>query len=306
MKLKRSLVSLCHTPVVCPPGCGLVGLNVTCNETHSTLTTRDHTPTEYRRSVAQTHYRSKPRRSGFTLVEVIAALVIGTILLAAVYSTLEIMLRSIRVGKEAVQSLQVIRGTAIRLQTDIRQNLSLLMTTPSIQAQLSTTTTPPTSTPTTETAPEPAQFNFGVQGDQYSLTLYGSQAPRYSKMDAETPNSVYSDLRTITYTCQPGTGLIRSETINILGGTGTPDVEEVLASEVQEMYFRYYDAINQTWTSEWDGTSNGPPSAIEITLTVQMPDIPGVRPRAPVNHRLVIAIPAFGSPIVPSSGGTTQ
>ena len=61
--------------------------------------------------------RLSTKRSGFTLVEVIAAIVIGAVLLAAVYSTLEIMLKSIRIGKEAVQSLQVIRGTAIRLQT---------------------------------------------------------------------------------------------------------------------------------------------------------------------------------------------
>lgn len=258
------------------------------------------------------HGRSCTRRNsprgGFTLVEVIAALVIGTILLAAVYSTLDIMMRSIRVGKEAVQSLQVIRGTAIKLQSDIRQNLSLLMAAPSIQAQLAAATaTPPVEgTPTETTAVEPTQFNFGVKGDQTTLTLFSSQAPQYSKIDAETPNNVFSDLRTITYTCQPGVGLIRSETINVLGSTGMADIEDVLASEVIEMYFRYFDPVNQSWTTEWDGTTNGAPSAIEVTLTVQMGDIPGVPTRAPVNHRLVIAIPAFGSPIAPSttSGGT--
>jgi prepilin-type N-terminal cleavage/methylation domain-containing protein len=259
---------------------------------------RDHTSPVYLRSVAHSFERPRrSRRGGFTLVEVIAALVIGTILLAAVYSTLDIMMRSIRVGKEAVQSLQVIRGTAIKLQSDIRQNLSLLMAAPSIQAQL---------TQPAEGAVEPTQFNFGVKGDQTTLTLYVSQAPQYSKIDAETPNNVFSDLRTITYTCQPSVGLIRSETINVLGNTGMADIEDVLASEVIEMYFRYFDPVNQSWTTEWDGTTNGAPSAIEVTLTVQMADIPGVPTRPPVNHRLVIAIPAFGSPIAPSttSGGT--
>jgi len=259
------------------------------------------------------------RRSGFTLVEVIAALVIGTILLAAVYSTLEIMLRSIRIGKEAVQSLQVIRGTAIRLQTDIRQNLSLLITTPSIQSQLSTESSSSSSSSTgtgtgtgsgtggtTTTTAEPSQYNFGLKGDQYTLTLFVSHAPQYSKVDAETPNNVFSDLRTIAYSCQAGVGLMRSETINVLGGTGAPDLEEVLASEVQEMFFRYFDPVNQSWTTEWDGTTNGAPSAIEVTLTVQMAAIPGVPARPPVQHRLVIAIPAFGSPIAPATtGGTT-
>lgn len=253
------------------------------------------------------------QRNGFTLVEVLAALVIGAILLAAVYSTLDIMMRSIRVGKEAVQSLQVIRGTAIRLQTDIRQNLGLLTSAPSVQQALAAssssssngTGTSDTGSSTTATA-EPGQFNFSVQGDEYSLTLYGSQTPQFSRLDAETPNSVYSDLRTISYYCQPGIGLVRREMLNVLsGGTdfNDPSQEEILAPEVQEMYFQYFDSSSQSWLPSWDGTTNGPPAAIEVTLTVLMPEIPGVPPRSPVRHRLVIAIPAFGSPV---QGGTTQ
>lgn len=236
-------------------------------------------------------------RSGFTLVEVIAALALGTILLAAVYSTLEIMMRSIRVGKEAVQSLQVIRGTAIRLQTDIRQNISLLSSAPSVQ--------PAPTTPPAEGTVEPAQYNFCVQGDELSLTLYVSQTPHYSRMDAETPNSVYSDQRIITYTCQSGVGLTRSESLNVLGGGSDPNQQqEVLASEVQSMQFRYYDPANQTWQSTWDGTSQGPPSAIEVSIVLQMPQVPGAPQSQPINHRLVIAIPAFGSPVAPSTTTT--
>lgn len=249
-------------------------------------------------------------RTGFTLVEVIAALAIGTILLAAVYSMLEIMMKSIRVGKEAVQSLQVVRGTAIRLQTDIRQNISLLSSAPSVQQ--STTTTPTAGagagagaeTPTVEAA----QYNFCVQGDELTLTLYVSQSPRYSVVDAETPNSVFSDQRIITYTCQSGTGLVRSESMNVLGASaGDPSQQqEVLASEVKSMQFRYFDPVNATWTNTWDGTSQGPPSAIEVTLVVEMPPIPGTAPRPATNHRLVVAIPSFGSPVPPSTttGGT--
>lgn len=261
--------------------------------------------------------RLRGQRSGFTLVEVIAAIVIGTVLLVAVYSTLEIMLRSIRVGKEAVQSLQVIRGVSIRLQTDIRQNLSLLMSAPSIQAALAeaaaaassstsgtgTGTSTGTGTGSTETA-EPSQFNFGVKGDQSSLTIYGSQTPQYSRIDAETPNSVFSDLRTITYYCDPTQGLIRQEMNNVLGSGDDTSQQEVLAPEVKSMVFQFYDPVNQSWAQTWDGTTMGPPAAIEVTVTVQMPDIPGVPPRSPVTHRLVIAIPTFGSPI--PSGTTTQ
>jgi prepilin-type N-terminal cleavage/methylation domain-containing protein len=251
------------------------------------------------------------RRHGFTLVEVIAALAIGTILLTAVYSMLEIMMKSIRVGKEAVQSLQVVRGTAIRLQTDIRQNISLLSSAPSVQ-QSTTTATPSTGSGTGSTGSETptaeaAQYNFCVQGDEMTLTLYVSQTPRYSVVDAETPNSVYSDQRIITYTCQPNVGLVRSESLNVLGasaGDSSQQQQEVLASEVKSMQFRYYDPANATWTNTWDGTTLGPPSAIEVTLTVEMPPIPGTNPRPPINHRLVVAIPTFGSPVAPSTSTT--
>ncbi|MFT3879743.1 MAG: prepilin-type N-terminal cleavage/methylation domain-containing protein [Gemmatales bacterium] len=254
--------------------------------------------------------RLSPKRSGFTLVEVLAAIVIGAVLLAAVYSTLEIMLKSIRIGKEAVQSLQVIRGTAIRLQTDIRQNLSLMMSAPSVQQALAAQQQGGGNGGgggNSDTSTEPVQFNFGVQGDQYQLTIFGSQTPHYSRIDAETPNSVFSDLRTITYFCDSTQGLMRQETINVLGGTnGDTSQQEAIASEVKSMQFQYFDPTNQTWVQQWDGTNNGPPAAIEVTLTVQMPDIPGMPARQPLNHRLVIAIPTFGSPIYPSTTGTTS
>ncbi|HQR07786.1 MAG TPA: prepilin-type N-terminal cleavage/methylation domain-containing protein [Gemmatales bacterium] len=258
--------------------------------------------------------RLSPKRSGFTLVEVLAAIVIGAVLLAAVYSTLEIMLKSIRIGKEAVQSLQVIRGTAIRLQTDIRQNLSLLMTAPSVQQAQASASSSSTGTAaasgssgSSEASVDPVQFNLGVQGDQNTLTIYGSQTPHYSRLDAESPNSIFSDLRTITYFCDPTQGLMRQEMVNVLGGTnGDTSQQEAIASEVKSMQFQYFDPTNQSWVPQWDGTNNGPPAAIEVTMTVQMPDIPGVPTRQPINHRLVIAIPTFGSPIYPSTTGTTS
>jgi hypothetical protein len=152
---------------------------------------------------------------------------------------------------------------------------------------------------------EPGQFNFSVQGDEYSLTLYGSQIPQYSRLDSETPNSIYSDLRTISYYCQAGIGLVRRETLNVLSGSmemDDPTQEQILAPEVQEIYFQYFDSTSQSWMPTWDGTTMGPPAAIEVTLTVLMPEIPGVPPRNPVRHRLVIAIPTSGSPV---QGGTT-
>ncbi len=246
-------------------------------------------------------------RRAFTLIEVIAAIAISTVLLAAVYVTLNLMLRSIRMGKQAISALQVVRGTSVRLKTDIRQSLAMLVTTPSIEAALAeaaaaaattTTTTPgaPASSPMQEEELQPFQFNYGLQGDEYQLRIYGTRQPRYSLIDAETPNSIYSDLRTILYTVDPMQGLVRQEIINVLSGTDEITGMEVLAPEVKDIRFQYYDALTGAYTSTWDGTLNGPPAAVEVTLTVQMPEVPGSPPSQPLAHRFVIAIPTFGSP----------
>jgi prepilin-type N-terminal cleavage/methylation domain-containing protein len=256
----------------------------------------------------------RTRRPGFTLVEVMAALAIGAVLLAAVYGTLTYMLRSIQTGKEVVASMQVIRGVAIRISTDIRQSLALQMSTPSIadlveQAQQANQTTPMTggSTTTTQDTAAPRQFNFGLQGDLQTLTIYGNNTPKYSQLDADLPNSVFSDLRMIQYTLTPE-GLVRQEMVNVLSdapeSTSNP---ELIAPEVKSLQFKYYDATQPAWVEQWDGTVNGPPSAVEVTVTVEMPPEPGQQPRPAVTHRFVVAIPTFGSPVPPASpttGGT--
>jgi prepilin-type N-terminal cleavage/methylation domain-containing protein len=252
------------------------------------------------------HPRSRP---GFTLVEVIAAIAISTVLIAAVYVTLGLMLNSVRAGKEAIASLQIVRGTAVRLKTDIRQSLGLLATAPAVQNVLN----PPPSGgaagaggagggagAASSSDPQPYQFNLGLQGDESQMTIYASRLPSYNPADADTPNSptVFSDLRTINYTVT-GDGLVRQEVINVLctsdPTTDTATTTEVIAPEVTAIHFQYFDPIAQAWQTQWDGTTNGAPAAVEVILTIQMPDQPGIPSQPPFQHRLVIAIPTFGS-----------
>ena len=251
--------------------------------------------------------RHRPTRPGFTLVEVIAAIAIGSVLIAAVYGTLSFMLRSIQIGKEAVASMQIIRGTAIRISTDLRQSLSLMMSTPSVADALAQQNPPPannnsnnsSNTNNQTTTAAPAQFNFCLQGDTQSLTIYSSREPRYSMVDADSPNSVFSDLRMIQYSLTAG-GLVRQEMANVLAGDPTQTSQpEVIAPEVTALQFQYFDPNQATWVQQWDGTLNGPPAAVEVTITVQMPDDGTGVVRSPVTHRFVVAIPTAGSPIPP-------
>jgi prepilin-type N-terminal cleavage/methylation domain-containing protein len=245
--------------------------------------------------------RQRAARTGFTLIEVIAAIGISAILLAAVYATIELMIRAVRVGKENVASLQIIRGTVIRLSTDIRQSLALLVDAPEVVNAIELAKDPNYTPPD----PAPSQYNFGLQGNSLQLTIYGSRSPRYSRLEAEEPNppGVFADLRTIVYTVQADAGLIRQENVNFIGDPYGEDAQaEVLAPEVKEVQFQFWDALGQTRLDEWDGTVNGPPAAVAVTVTIQMPDEPGMPPHQPLSHRFVVAIPTFGSPALGQGG----
>jgi prepilin-type N-terminal cleavage/methylation domain-containing protein len=249
--------------------------------------------------------RHLPSRQGFTLIEVIAAIAISTVLLAAVYVTMGLMLSSVRAGKEAVASLQIVRGTAVRLKTDIRQSLGLLATAPAVESALAAASSGASgsgsgsgSGSSSSSDPQPSQFNLGLQGDESQMTLYASRLPTYSQADADTPNNIFSDLRTITYSANGG-GLVRQEVVNVLSpGDASSDsssTTEILAQEITEIHFQYFDPIAKAWQAQWDGTVNGPPAAVEVTLTIQMPEKPGIPAQPAFKHRLVIAIPTFGS-----------
>jgi hypothetical protein len=171
-----------------------------------------------------------------------------------------------------------------------------------------------------------------VQGDSTHLSVYVSRWPReiYQGMTGASDPSAQatvSDLRRITYWLSGGGdssgGLARQEIAqatsdDALNSSTSPadDPKLVIATEVRNVSFQYFDGQSQSWTDSWDGTSTasdgttpvGPPAAIAISLDIAMPHTGANEGsgRADIKtfRHVVVLLTANGSP-ANSGGGTT-
>ena len=128
--------------------------------------------------------------------------------------------------------------------------------------------------------------------------LFLTTVPRFNRAMADQQTGL-SDLRRVTYELVPGVGLSRHES-RLPQGDGVWDEStppEILAQEVVDLQFRYFDATQGQWLTSWDGTSGGPPQAVEITMAILPPDESSLAPpRPPTSYRTVVAIPTATVP----------
>jgi hypothetical protein len=173
---------------------------------------------------------------------------------------------------------------------------------------------PSSSTTTTSTAGQdnPSNPMRAVFGDEQSLRVWVSGVPASLTDPAVASNTSAppaSDQRVVQYWLSSN-GLCRQE-VSVVTNTadqvqwaqgGVDEARYIIAPEVTEVAFRYWDGSNwqTTWNSTDPGADNmtpqGPPAAIEVTLTLTLPGVHGSQPRVR-KHRHVINIPtANGQP----------
>lgn len=252
------------------------------------------------------------RRPGYTLLEVVLAIGIGLLLLAALYVALDVQLRYMSSGRRAVAEAQLARGLLNRVAADVRGSLAMLPTTPTAEAAAASSTTSSSSTSGSsasstsggeDQSASTGQFSYGMIGDSQQLTLFVSGVPRLGQTMIETQLGV-CDQRRIVYAIVPGQGLVRQEIRNVAGDefNDTTATADVLAAEVVELQFRYFNASTGAWDDQWDGSISGPPLAVEITLGLTTPSEYDTGAAAPATYRLVVAVPAAAVPN-PVKGG---
>lgn len=190
--------------------------------------------------------RTKLRRGGFTLLEVLLATVIGIMLLGALYITFEMILKQADAGRTAVENGDLSCAIVNRMTLDLSgslgplppksggglpQDASSINSGSSASSSSSSTATTPatgtdtptTETPTTETtAPAETEaaadvpFQGGVFGSDKQLTLYVSRVPT-DLIDSDSAamtalgGDPKPDLRRITYYLGATGGLCRQE-----------------------------------------------------------------------------------------------
>lgn len=257
------------------------------------------------------------RRPGYTLLEVMLAIAIGLLIVAALYVALDVQFRYMQSGRDAAAEGQLARGLLTRMAADIRLHLGTLqdsgspaaggagagITTGGAAPAGAATAAPATgSTDAAQSGSATSgtnQFCTAIGGDEFQIVLFQSAVPRYGRLDAEIPTGL-SDLRQVAYWLEPGVGLARQETRNVMESSfAMPDEPpDILAAEVLDLRFAYYDASTAAWVATWDG-STGPPLAVEINMTIQPPmESTGLtlRPRIPRSYRMVVAVPAATFP----------
>jgi prepilin-type N-terminal cleavage/methylation domain-containing protein len=177
----------------------------------------------------------------FTLIEIMMAMAIFSLLVAAVYSTWVVILKSAQVGQEAAAQAQRER-IAVRTLED---SLTCIQ---SFQASMQ-------------------YYTFGVtNGDQPSLSFVSRVPevfPRNGRFD--------SNLRRLTFTVEPVSSsekdlLLRQNPILMDVDPAEQATPLVLARNVKDFVIECWDTNALDWVPEWDSTNSLPPM-VRVTLT---------------------------------------
>ncbi len=261
-------------------------------------------------------------RSAYTLLEVLLALGIATLLLAGLYVSMDVQLSLAEAGRERVDESSLARALLNRIAGDIAPSLTPIRasaeatgTGGAAATESTTATTDPTTTTTNLNAVVP--FNGGVGGDLNRLTMFISRAPGASRgtVDADAaPNGGPPDVRRVTY-WRAEQGLARQEISRVTADDEStqlpPDVPDegsfVISSEVDFVEFRYFDGTG--WQESWDGTAAsldgatpiGPPRAIKITIGIRTPGTTG---KVKTYSHVVSIQSANGQPPAPTTEAT--
>ncbi|MER3415981.1 MAG: hypothetical protein C4297_07190 [Gemmataceae bacterium] len=259
-------------------------------------------------------HRRRCSRPAYTLLEVILAIAIGLLLVAALYVAVDVQFRYIQTGQEVVADSHIARGVLHRLSTDLQRTLAPPVGSGAGSVSASSSATGSASAASasgsgatngsgeTSGASDGSagtgaatQLNFGLLGDNVQMLLFLTATPRAALLDPDAQHGL-CDLRQVSYFLVPGQGLARQEWRQVLSSELANDpVPEIVAQEVQEVQFRYYDAAAGTWTDSWDSTVSGLPAAIEVVVGIASVSRSIRLSGALRYYRQVIALPAAGA-----------
>jgi type II secretion system protein J len=194
--------------------------------------------------------RTSAARRAFTLIEIMLALAIFTILIGALYSTWTLVMRATLVGKRTAAQLQRER---IAMRT-IEDSLTCIQ---SHQASID-------------------YYMFDIQnGDQplLSFTAYLPDTfPRTGEFVGNTPDGIPMDyhLRRLTFSLQPGDGqekdlVVRQNPILMDLPAAEQNTPLILARNVTQFLIECWDTNQMQWDTEWGATNMIPP-LVRVTI----------------------------------------
>lgn len=151
------------------------------------------------------------QRSGFTLLEVILAIGLTSLLLAAIYSALDLYWKYTTLGHRQVEQAQIARAIFQKISNDLHC-VTFRLETAEEDSESSTSSEDSMGSEETETveievtSPDDAYTsgNIGVYGDSQSLVLHTSRPTRQPLLIAQNANqdassTLRSDLLSVSY-----------------------------------------------------------------------------------------------------------
>lgn len=247
--------------------------------------------------------KNRPERLGYTLMELLLALALSVMVVAAIVMAIQIYLVALTKQQAIVEQKQVARSLLTMIENDLRAGIQYKANDYSGLENLLETQT----LMLTGGAPEDEESDSLIVEDEVAFrpTLLGSgnvvmidisRLPRLDQYnpliaseeaDVQTP----SDVKSVAYfvsltdggmepklrfaeTRAPG-GLYRREidraVAEFMGDTSlfsSPDnYTKLIANEVAQISFRYFDG--EEWQNEWDSAENGGfPMAIEVNIAI--------------------------------------
>ncbi|MFO0944693.1 MAG: prepilin-type N-terminal cleavage/methylation domain-containing protein [Planctomycetota bacterium] len=279
-----------------------------------------------RASSART-FGTQSRRLGFTLLEVLLATGITSVLVLAVYRATAMHYQQLEAGREVAERAQLLRALSFRITQDVRSAFTRWKPTGENDAAEEEETDDEESMEESsmDSAGEEivAQYKTppgGVLGYPNSMTLVVRLPPVDLDFtltpDAQKAKAPGTDGRMVRYwratgTAAPGapnlasphqlSGLMREELFRLPDPTTGPDPSawaraEVLAAEVCSLTLRYFDGAQ--WLEQWDNTNTSAPRAVEVMLGILPPgqtmsqlSSTGQPPTNLTYYRIFVALP---------------
>jgi prepilin-type N-terminal cleavage/methylation domain-containing protein len=225
------------------------------------------------------NWKKHSKRRAFTLIEIMLAIMIFSMVLAAIYSTWMLILRSTKVAQEAAAQVQ-------RQRIAVRTIEDSLMCIQSFQASLQ-------------------YYTFIVQnGDTPELSFVARLPEDFPR------NGRFGDfnLRRLTYTIEPDADAALGNDLMLRQNPILMDMDQdeqnfplVLARNVKSFAVECWDTNALDWTEEWDNTNSIPP-VVRVTLALggKKNDSSVSAPELDITR--VIAIPSAMVPLALQTG----
>jgi len=222
------------------------------------------------------NWKKHSKRRAFTLIEIMLAITIFSLVLAAIYSTWSLILRASKVGEEAAAQVQ-------RQRIALRTIEDSFMCIQSFQSSIQ-------------------YYTFIVQNGDAPVLSFVARLPdnflRNGRFD--------SNLRRLTFTVEAGPDsendlVLRQNPILMDMDQDEQNFPLVLARNVKSFAVECWDTNALDWTDEWDDTNSIPPMVrVSLALGGKKNDSNSGAPELDITR--VIAIPSTMVPSVLQTG----